>query len=87
MKTRDSTGGTVIESYRRRRIVPSCPAQRLTDDDDDKIISHSGSDEMPYLKLTALNYKSAVARLWYTIREHITLSVYITGAKPLLLLV
>ena len=51
MKTRDSTGGTVIESYRRRRIVPSCPAQRLTDDDDDKIISHSGSDEMPYLKL------------------------------------
>jgi len=48
---------------------------------------------MPYLKLrpfakaSALNYKSAVARLWYTIREHITLSVYITGAKPLLLLV
>jgi len=58
-----------------------------------KFISHSGSDEMPYLKLrpfakaSALNYKSAVARLWYTIREHITLSVYITGAKPLLLLV
>ena len=59
-----------------------------------KFISHLRSDEMPYLnprlpfaKASALNYKKAVAGMWYAVREHIELSACLTGAKPPLFLV